>query len=466
MAQISPYGDPNANGQLNKSLCFQRYKSKVFLRAYPNPVARYTPAAEAQRKELIDAVNAYKILTGATKNFFRQRASQKQQVGRGLFLSAHMKKYLPSILTPIPAKSIEDIVIFTPAGLYSDEIKISITNEPYITIPDLEAGCVAWWKLENLLAEIGVNWTELGTVEWRDCKFLKGVWNDINVNYLRLIENFFNPNKFFYHCWIKLDYDVVNGATQGIDGCGLFSWYGWEFANRIYINFNAVPTSGLTTLIQLPGGFVVYYCINPAVTFNSGTVNRFSFVYNRLGIDGGPDIYRIYFERDLVFSSVLVPLDQVIRNTYLYQNTDINSSGAAIHPLHGVSDNPKIYDVTTQAFIDAVHANDYREGFPPGLKEYGNIYDSEQIYTKVDEVLEPELQKIIISTPSGHPCHIPFRYLMRVEWKDFEDTIFNSVIRLPEIILGAAESLTLYLSKDWSVYYDPNFHRLACTNQL
>jgi len=466
MAQISPYGDPNANGQLNKSLCFQRYKSKVFLRAYPNPVARYTPAAEAQRKELIDAVNAYKILTGATKNFFRQRASQKQQVGRGLFLSAHMKKYLPSTLSPIPAKSIEDIVIFTPAGLYIDEILISIISGPYHPEPDIEAGCVAWWKLENLLAEIGIDWTEIGTVLWRDCKFLKGAWSNSIANYLKVTEDFFNPNKFFHECWVKMDYDIVNGSPPYIGGCGLFSWYGGAQYNRIYVNFAPSPTFGLTTLIELPGDYVVYYCTNPAVTFDAGTVHRFSFVYNRLGIDGGPDTYRIYFDRDLVFSSVLAPGDQVIRNQTLFQNTVINNLGGVVYPLYGVSDNPKIYDDTTQLFIDTVHANDFREGWPPYHKEYGNIYDTGNVYTKLKEVLDPEPQEIIISTPSGHPCHIPFRYLMRVEWKDQSDVIFNSVIRLPEIILGAEEYLILYLSKDWSVYYDRNFRRLACTNQV
>ncbi len=131
----------------------------------------------------------------------------------------------------------------------------------------------------------------------------------------------------------------------------------------------------------------------------------------------------------------------------------------------GLEDNVKIYSDISQSLIDNIIANRNNEGFP-FFNTYGTIYDNENTYQKGDDAIISDIQKITISTLAGHPAHIPFRYLMRVEWKNFEDEIFNSVIRLPELVMVPLETVSLFLSRDWSVYWDKNFHRIACTNQL
>ena len=459
MAMVSPYGDPNAHGPINSTFCFQRYKKKVFMRTLPRPVSRRTANQIIQRQKLSGAAKAYSLLTGDSKYYYRKRASQKSKTGLNLFMSGHMKSYLPSILYPIPAKSIESIVVFNPAGLYSDEILISIVAYP----GPAPVSCVAWWKLENLLAEIGIDWTEAGTVEWRDCKFLKGVWNNSISNYLSLAENFFDPNQFIYTCWFKTDYAVINGVAQDASPYhGFFAW--WKNnTNLVYIDFHS--TNGLYNLFKIGGVNTSYICTDAALTFNAGTLHPIIFVHNQTGIAGGTDKYRIYFDGALIFNSTVAANNQTNTGATMYQNI-IRGAVAIAYPFMGTIDNAKIYNDTAQETLDDIIANMENESWLLTQAEYGYIYDSENIYTKVDEVLDLEYQKIIITTPSGHPCHIPFRYLMRVEWKDQTDEVFNSVIRLPEIILGEGESLTLYLSRDWSVYYDKNFHRLACTNQL
>lgn len=455
MATISPYGDPNAHGPLSRSLCFRRYKNKVLLQAFPNPVARSTAATLAQRQKLTDAALAYSLLPKASLDFYRKRSSQKQMTSRNLFMSADMKKYLPSILKPIPCKSIEDMVIFKPVGLYSDEIKISITNEDPFGGADLEASCIGWWKFEDVLAEIGTDFTEIGDVSWLPAKFNNGAATIDDADHLTAGSgSWFPSNNFAIESWIKTAFATEDGVPDDAGLHTLFNWYS-SISNNFY--FRIGPTG--TYFVNRVNGLSYYLPLITSINWDAATLHHLLLVYVQAKI--GDDQQRIYLDGDLIENRNLGAPVQT-QTTGITQAL-VNYNG--VQNWTGLEDNLRIYHNITQPLIDAIRSNKNNEDFSL-LTCYGHIYDTENIYTKEDEAVTPSIQKIIITTPSGHPAHIPFRYLIRVEWKNFEDEIFNSVIRLPELIMEASETIELFLSKDWSVYWDRNFHRIACTNQL
>lgn len=455
MAMISPYGDPNAHGPINKTYCFQRYKSKVFLRNIPRPVSRNTAAQITQRQKFSDASAAYNLLTGSSKYFYKKRAAQKMMTSKNLYMSGNIKQYLPSILRPIPAKSIEDLVIFTPAGLYEDEILISVANSN-----DLHNTLGSDHEIQN--SQLGKDGEVHGTLIYNPGKFYKGMFTNDLENYATFdhrpstvagaIGIWFvaeeNSSAAHRHLW---SIDTRSVGDPSSDHMSL-KWDVSKFA----------------ALFRKGGSG--YLTVNTSITsYTIGQKIFFLLVYDKNGIAGGSNQIRIYADDVLVGSSDVanrIP-DWGILEPLFHLGLAALDPPNRYNVCFNTLDNLKIHyaPAMTQAIIDDI--NDNRENENWNLfRNYGNIYDSENIYNKEGEMDEPDLQKIIISTPSGHPCHIPFRYLMRVEWKDSENEVFNSVIRLPEIILGEGESIDLFLSKDWSVYRDKNFRRLACTNQL
>ncbi len=294
MAMVSPYGDPNAHGPINKTLCFQRYKGSSFLRTFPRPVSRKTPALIIQRQKLTDAGRAYSLLPGESKRFYRRRASQQQRTSRNLFMSAHMKKYLPSINRPIPCKSIEDMVIFTPAGLYLNEIKISITNESPLWGLEIEDNCVAWWKLEDLLAEKGPALNEIGEVDWVPAKFNNGVYVNDDANYLSAgTGSWFTPNSFVIGSQILTDFSVVDGVPSDDLGHVLFSWYN-DAANSFY--FRVGPQG--TYFVNRVNGTSYYLPLMTNINWDAHTLHHLLVVYVQAKI--GDDQQRVYLDGNLI----------------------------------------------------------------------------------------------------------------------------------------------------------------------
>lgn len=455
MAMVSPYSDPNAHGQINKTFCFQRYKKKVFMRTLPRPVSRNTADQIIQRQKLSDASKAYSLLTGNSKYYYRKRASQKSKTGLNLFMSGHMKNYLPSTLLPIPAKSIEDMVIFTPAGLYSDEIKISIVNEYHPFSFHNKHGSLD--EIENSV--IGPDGVSTGLLTYDTAKFNKGVDNFSNTNFVTYPDAI-TQNNIAVQFWYKPNW----ASTQGIRNNQII-FYGTFFVD--YFSFRwAKLTKQWVCRIYDDMGNHSFYVFDP-IAFIPGDLFCLTLIVDP---DAGPDEKMRLYHGDTELANHVYLGDHYLNdNPWDWgEPIDLRFSRQNFYDdCNGVVDNPKMINNTTQLVINSFLASRGTEEFPSFYNvEYGNIYDTGNVYTKVNEILDPSIQKIMISTPSGHPCHIPFRYLLRVEWKDQSDEIFNSVIRLPEIILGEGESLTLYLSRDWSVYYDQVFHRLACTNQL
>ena len=470
MAMVSPYGDPNAHGPINKTLCFQRYKGSSFLRTFPRPVSRKTPALINQRQKLTDASRDYNFLPRSSKYFYRRRASQQQRTGRALFMSAHMKKYLPSILRPITCKSIEEMVIYTPAGLYLDEIEIMITNESLLTGEELEAFCNLYNTLGSIAevtnSEKGENGEIVGELTFKDAKYDKGVFTDSTSNYPKFAAQPDTTAGIIGGWFVaEEDSDDIPNATyrfifsiddrQGGDG---------DDIGRIWIVYHrtAAGVLYLEVAIMGPGG---YAQIKYEDSFVAGDKIYIMLVYDFAGIDEGEDTIRLYRSGKVVGSSVVV-------SGLSFPNAPdsflcVQSYPAIQNPMKNTLDNFKMYSapVITQAFIDAVIINMTNEMWE-AINIYGIIYDNENIFRKGEEVIIPVIQKIRISTPAGHPAHIPFRYLIGVEWKNFEDKIVNSVIRLPELIMEALTTVELFLSRDWSVYSDIDFHRLECTNQL
>ena len=455
MAMISPYGDPNAHGPLNNSLCFQRYKNKVFLRAFPRPVPRYTGPSLLQRQKLTDAAKAYNLLTGASKYFYRKRAGQKMKTSRNLFMSAHMKKYLPSINTPIPARSIENIVIFNPAGLYLDEIEISIVNQ-------FDFPAYMFWnpcntKINNeLVSNYGPNGIIEGGIDLVPGKFDQAIVQSNDTGVVRFPHSIFDFDQGYLCYWIKTNFNVIDGYAQDRTTITPITAFGLYLGRFMSYFYPLVPDSQMAfyrdAVLHALGG-------NTNLNWTSGTWTHFVYAWDKLKSLGWSSA--VFMNGQLINSKI-----GTLFNFPLGDNTFnlLFSFGLGSYHWGDII----LDDVIVSKSLDNLSSTltSYESPGCSPSKEYGRIYDHENVYYKIDEVIDYGIQKIIISTPAGHPAHIPFRYLLGVEWKDQEGEVFNSVIRLPELTLGALETVELFLSRDWSVYWDKDFHRLACTNQL
>lgn len=466
MAIVRPYGDPNAHGSLNNSLTFRRYKNKVILQSLPRPRITYTPAQLTQRAKVTAGNKAYSLLTNATKFFYYKRAIQKATTRKGLFMHAHMRNFLPSTLRPIHCKSIEDMVIFNTAGFYPDNVEITIYNQPYSLPPEPAASCILWNQLQDtdLISQIGTNGTNQGL------SFVPGVWDDCGrANAVgeraKFLNISINLNEHIMEFYINTDFDLINGIPS--DG-----------EHHLIID---VPIAGTNPLngrfllyIHKTLGIIMYStisgtfdCIDNTTSWTAGTWHRFFCIISRSASFDGDKTQAIYVDNVETASSEQTFADQEDRNyDVCIENAARNWS--IWNQLDGEMDNLKIYQYPTPALLEGILAND-QEGWPTIwdlTKYYGVVLDNSNVYTKLQEVETYALQVINLSTPGGNRIIIPFRYLISIQWLDENDILTHSEIRLPQLTIEALQSVELFLSRDWSVYWDKDFKRLACASRL
>lgn len=240
--------------------------------------------------------------------------------------------------------------------------------------------CVAYWKLENVNAEIGPNLTWHGTPRYLACKFNNGARGlNVDVDYLDCNGSFFTPNQWIFEKWYRPEYNIVNGVAQ--DG-GFHMVMGWRFNISNYIRVQIHNSSGIFLRINVDGNLIDY--IENTIDATTNNIYHFMWVYNQAGIAGGANRVRVYFEGNNVWSSNAAQNVQAGSNGVFYI-LGSRTTGAVRARCKGTEDNVKIYNNTSQAVIDAIIANKDNEEWPVAGANLidGSLMDSGLIDNRV-----------------------------------------------------------------------------------
>jgi len=466
MAKVAPYGDPNAHGSLNKTLTFRRYKNKVIMQSLIRPGKSNSSAQIAQRDKMKAGNEAYSLLTNASKWFYHKRATQKETTRKGMFMHAYMRNFLPSTLRPIHCKSIEDMVIFNTAGHYPDNLDITIYNQLPNYLPQPEDSCILWNQLQDasLVSQIGIDGTNHGAT-FKPGYFDNAARIDANPEDIKFYNMTINLNEHIMEFYIKTDYDVVDGLPSDNQNH-------WLIDTPIA---GTVPTNGRFNLtIHKTYGISMFSTVGGwlaakdfTTSWSAGTWHRIFCIISRSASFDGDKTEAIYIDNVETASSDETLGDQQDR-AYDVCIGNIARVINKIYPFDGLLDNFKIYQNPTPTLLAAIRQNG-KEGWQTVgdlTQNYGTVLDNSNEFTKLQEVGTYALQVISLSTSGGNRISLPFRYLVAVEWKDQNDVITNSTVRLPQLTIEALQTVELYLSRDWSVYWDINFRRLACASRL
>jgi len=358
------------------------------------------------------------------------------------------------------------MVIFNTAGVYPDNLDISIYNKLDDYLPQPEASCILWNQLQDtdLISQIGTDGTNHGLT------FVEGIWGDsaradANPEDAKFYNTTINLNEHIMEFYIKTDYDVVNGIPADAANHWLVDT---PIAGTVPVNgrFNLIIHSvyGIS-MFSTKGGWL--NCRDLTTSWTAGTWHRIFCVISRSASFDGDKTQAIYIDNVETASSEQVMVDQEDR-AYDVCIGNIARVINKLYPFDGELENFKIYQYPTETLLAAIIQNDKEGWLTVGdlTQYYGSVLDNSNEYTKLQEVETYALQVIRLSTSGGNRILIPFRYLVSVEWKDQNDVVTNSIIRLPQLTIEALQTVELFLSRDWSVYWDRDFRRLASASRL
>jgi hypothetical protein len=215
---------------------------------------------------------------------------------------------------------------------------------------------IGWWKLEDVTAEIGNDWTLNGSATWNSVKFNNGFYTNNNANYLsNAVTTGFDPNNFIFESWIKTDYNVVNGVPSDGNWHALFSW---RYDGNNYITIWFAVGFGVFAQYNIGGSASNIFFAKG--NWTAGDLVHFMWVYKRAGIAGGANTVRLYIDASLEGSSNIALASQTNVGAY---RLSLNQLG--FENFTGSQDNVKIYD-EADVFQDVID-NRNNEGFPSAV---------------------------------------------------------------------------------------------------
>lgn len=453
MAKVRPYGDPNAHGPLNKSICFRRYRNQVIMQTFPNPYDPASPLQLQQRAKLIAANKAWTMTKGASRFFYRKRAAQRRKTGKSLFMWAYMNQRIPSTHRPIFCKSIESMIAYYVAGTHPNEIEFLIFDDRPFPVD------VMWNTLEDrqdnlLISNYGPDGSVYGTINQVPAKFGDGVVQGSLESGVRFVSSIMDSSEGYYCCWVITDFDVVDGRAVGTTYNNWIQCLG-NFGTPFYTIFLS-PTAQRQLRVDL-GWYQYSFAGNTGINWTAGTPVHLAVAWDSTKQFGWSS--RVYIDGAVVGEQ----LASYTPPAWGTSTFNLFSRPAVPDQAFGrIIIDDLLVSKSVLSLQYTIDNRQYPGSDPPNV--YGTLLDNSNVYTKFQEVPDPYRQVIQISTLAGFPTDIPFRYLISVEWINLQDEIVNSVIRLPELRLEALQVVYLYLSRDWSVYWDEGLTKLACTN--
>lgn len=455
MATISPYGDSRAHGSMGKALTFRRFRGRTRLSKHYNPSTKHTPGQLTQRDKFSAAIYSLNRLNDQWKKFLYDRGVSTGQHGPNLYVSAHIKNRLPSSTPGIPMDALTNIVLFNPAGLIGQSLKI--------TIGDLldTYGCTLWNKTEGIVegeipSEIGPNAVSPVAPTFHPVKFNNGVLLDANSESLGftpftlgnagIIAFYFKPN----------GWSITNGWGPENGNHAMFAWshpsvynfthcyYGWDVGTWYWFNGSH---------------YVIFDFSGANHDVADGELCHMAFAWNRDGIDG-PNTMEIYKNGILVDSSTEALDDMTLQNSNIL---NVGNMWNGLQYCQAYLDNVKVYPGTSR--LPDILANYQQEAFP-GWDPLGYIYDSENIFTPTVPTVPGPAKKISIQNVTGDPEKIPFDYPLTLHWFRDPDQEGTARILLPRLDIPAETGITLYIATDGSVYWDEAMTQIACTPRM
>lgn len=454
MAQVIPYTDPNARGQLNQSICFRRKFGKVFLGNTSRPANPRTEGQTIQRTLFASASKQFPYLNYETRQFYIKRAAMLSTDAKSLFMKNSLNNILPVNTPGIPIKSIDELVVLKQAGTVPNNFVIEVESV-YIDLQSI--GCYFWNKqgsdkqIER--SEIGPAGILSDPVTYAPGRFDDGISDVYQDNHILFPDAFSSPNIGIADFWWEPHFP----STWGDAWANLFTanigalrfsllWApsSYSYAPRQFVAY--VNDSG-------PPRLRVHYSFIPPV-FAAGSEHYIALLFD-LSAGAGQKI-KLFLDNDFL------PLEDALYD----QAQDLPTLPLNLFWGYGSSnstlDNLKLY--TDPSFFNIITGNKNNENFYlnplPGIT-YASIQDTSKIFTEGETETVTRVQRIKIMETAGVGAKIPFYYTVLVNWQDFEDNVSHGIMRLPEINLVAGEVKYLYIASDWSLYWDTRFTRLA-----
>lgn len=171
----------------------------------------------------------------------------------------------------------------------------------------------------------------------------------------------------------------------------------------------------------------------------------------------------LYFESKQFYKKRATQLRSSAQNLFIrkYLENDLPSTtfGKDIKQVTGMS----IFDLVGDQSDSLEIKLEFLENGESDYRSYGFVEDNANIFTQEETAINPVIQRLKIFEGGYLGVDIPFRYVVNVHWIDFSDNPFSFEMRLPQARLEASEGFYLYIATDWSVWWDINFRKLACT---
>lgn len=459
MAKVIPYACATAHGKINESITLKRHNCKVYLMKTPKPRRTNTAAQQTGRDKLRDAVLRYQLRNSSEKIFLDKRSRQIPGDQYSLWISKYMKDRIWSRNKPVGVTTIENMVIQDPIGSEVENAKISIEA----VLVDLEdIGCIFHNTLgsddevEN--SSRGPDGIITGVMEYKAAKFGYGVYNYTSSNYI-MFPSVHTFNKAIIDHWWIPDFSSTDVDFQTAD---LFHIYSLPSPDTFQILWRAYsgPMQKTFVMYGYEGGSRCRYYFTP-VPFVADEKIHLEFIINYKNPPGSR--YRMK-QNGVELSTALINFDNELQYgpdefvIVAFWNEAESKS---------IVDNLKVYPADTYA--DQVAANREFEYFSPDpipIDTYGYVYDNSNIFSWNKDIEDAPAQRIVIENIGGYDLQIPFRYFIAVTWSGPGVSSRTSLIRFPEMTIPTGQTAYLYLSQDWSTYYDKTLRDLACTNKM
>ncbi len=455
MAKIIPYGDPAAHGKFGASVVFRRHRGTAIMQMKGKPRNPRTAKQVAVRNKLTQSVQAYSRLTDQSRAFYFTRGGQKLQNGRDFFLAVAMKDKTPSKNPQIQMQTVSNMAIFNTVSGHQNGFEIAVEG----WVPSsVTWDCLLWCELEDLLSIqtpiIGPTGQVIPTVSYVPGRFNNAVslpdnngaviWQGLPTNTL--------DDHGMMSCWWKPGFDSNNNSNQGVFGISdpgmtvqvYLIWYGASKKFRLEV----IGDSG-GAIYEFPATFSAgqWYYINVGWDANETTGNRLLLNFN---------------------DSELVP--SVISTGPWTMTTAIQNAWIGDFAANGYCDidNLKLYG-TVQYRTQEI-ANKNNEGFKPQPGDvyttYGKVVDTSNVFTHENDIPDLTIQRIRITELAGRGAELPFRYAVNIIYGLTSDPTVEALFRLPKFILPAYGNQYFYLVDDWSAYWDLDYWKLACTDNV
>lgn len=458
MAFVAPYGDLTSRGKFNQAVTFRRKGDAVIMTGTPKPKPTRTPGQAAQRNRFISAADSWKLQFFETRKFYKSRARMISRSGRTFYIAVHMKDNLPSLLPGIPIKTVDNMFLHNTAGTLPNNFKVTLR---VAAISPQQAGCFLWTKLDDLAStitpEIGPVGSPFGPLVFVPGKFGNALDNTGLTRFIQYPLGQQNFTEFVCGMWWKPHYDYASNFRFR-ENALFFGAGPWTITLRIAnYNHNLAPKKFFFELQSNVGAEELYYFFD-SPSWSAEEWHHLLFAYNNAWGAGGRA--RFYFD-GILQNVFLIQFDNSIEPVDSYTCRIPAGSKA-----QAAFDNIKVYNSTE--FLSGIIDNINNEGFdvPPFvILNYGDVEDNSNIFTPGLAGTGTPDQTVFIEETAGVGAEIPFYYPVWVYWTDLDDVANDSIMRLPEVKLGPNESLTLNLTKDFSLYHDPTFRRLAGTGK-